>query len=315
MADFILVDAHVHLYRTQEEGHREKTGYQVWEYGDQADVHETDCVGTVGELLDQMTTTGISKAVVVNLFSAQVNRQIAIEALPDKLTESERDRRLADIDAGIREDIISFNRWNCDIAIQNPGLVPFIGADVNALPGNQCAEHIRDMIENHAAAGVKLHGAFQGFDMSDERLWPTYQVCQELDIPIIAHAGPDRDSNGFAEPRAFARMLKSFPQLRVVVAHLGGGTWNQTLEIAQAFDNAYFDCCEINEWTQSTHGPSDQQLAQLIRDIGTDRVMMGSDFPWYDLDHSIDRVFSLPLLSMEEKERIVGANAVDILGL
>ena len=49
MADFILVDAHVHLYRTQEEGHREKTGYQVWEYGDQADVHETDCVGTVGE--------------------------------------------------------------------------------------------------------------------------------------------------------------------------------------------------------------------------------------------------------------------------
>ena len=110
-------------------------------------------------------------------------------------------------------------------------------------------------------------------------------------------------------------MLKSFPQLRVVVAHLGGGTWNQTLEIAQAFDNAYFDCCEIIEWTQSTHGPSDQQLAQLIRDIGTDRVMMGSDFPWYDLDHSIDRVFSLPLLSMEEKERIVGANAVDILGL
>jgi predicted TIM-barrel fold metal-dependent hydrolase len=53
----------------------------------------------------------------------------------------------------------------------------------------------------------------------------------------------------------------------------------------------------------------------MILDIGPDRVMMGSDFPWYDLDHSIDRVFSLPLLSIEEKERIVGANAVEILGL
>ena len=315
MADFILIDAHVHLYRTQEEGHREKTGYQVWEYGDQTDVHETDCVGTVDELLVQMEATGISKAVVVNLFSAQVNRQIAVEALPDKLTESERDRHLADIDAGIREEIISFNRWNCDTAIQNPGLVPFVAADVNALPGPLCARHVRDMIENHAAAGVKLHGAFQGFDMSDERLWPTYKICQELKVPIIAHSGPDRDSNGFAEPRAFARMLQSFPQLRVVIAHLGGGSWNQTLDIAQAYPNTYFDCCEIIEWTRSSNGPSDQQLAQMILDIGPDRVMMGSDFPWYDLDHSIDRVFSLPLLSMEEKERIVGANAVNILGL
>ena len=134
-------------------------------------------------------------------------------------------------------------------------------------------------------------------------------------MPIIAHSGPDRESKGFAEPRAFAKMLDSFPQLRMVVAHLGGGTWTQTLDIAKAYPNTYFDCCEIIEWTQSDNGPTEKQLAQLIRDIGPSRVMMGSDFPWYDLDHSIDRVFSLPILSMEEKERIIGANAVDILGL
>ena len=116
-------------------------------------------------------------------------------------------------------------------------------------------------------------------------------------------------------PRAFARMLQSFPRLRVVVAHLGGGSWTQTLEIAQTYPNTYFDCCEIIEWTRSNNGPTDQQLAKLIKDIGPDRVMMGSDFPWYDLDHSIDRVFSLSLLSLEEKERIVGANAVEILDL
>ena len=39
MADFIRVDAHAHLYRTPEEGYTEKTGYEVWEYGEQADVH------------------------------------------------------------------------------------------------------------------------------------------------------------------------------------------------------------------------------------------------------------------------------------
>ena len=171
------------------------------------------------------------------------------------------------------------------------------------------------MVENHVAAGVKLHGAYQDFDMSDERLWPTYQACEELNVPIFAHSGPDRKSRGFAEPRAFAKMLDSFPQLRVVIAHLGGGSWIQTLDIANAYPNTFFDCCEIVAWTQSENGPTEQELAQLIRDIGSSRVMMGSDFPWYDLDYSIDRVFSLPILSMEEKERIIGANAVDILGL
>ena len=315
MADFIRVDAHAHLYRTPEEGYAEKTGYEVWEYGEQADVHQTECVGSVDELLLQMRSTGVNKAIIVNLFSAAVRRKVAVEALPEGLTEYEKEKRTADIDAWVKSEIISFNKWNCDLSQQHPELVAFVAADINALPGPLCAEHITDMIENHVAAGVKLHGAYQDFDMSDERLWPTYQVCQELNVPIIAHSGPDRESRGFAEPRAFAKMLDSFPQLRVVIAHLGGGSWGQTLDIAKAYPKTFFDCCEIVAWTQSENGPTEQQLAQLIRDIGSSRVMMGSDFPWYDLDHSIDRVFSLPILSMEEKERIIGANAVDILGL
>ena len=43
--------------------------------------------------------------------------------------------------------------------------------------------------------------------------------------------------------------------------------------------------------------------------------MMGSDFPWYDFDHTVDRIMDLPLLSREEKEGIMGANAVNILGM
>jgi hypothetical protein len=315
MADLIRVDAHAHLYRTPKEGYAEKTGYEVWEYGEQADVHQTECVGTVDELLLQMESAEVSKAIIVNLFSAAVSRKNAVDALPGGLNEYEKEKRTADIDAWVRSEIISFNKWNCDLSQQYPELAAFVAADVNALPGRLCAEHITDMVQNQGAAGVKLHGAYQNFDMSDERLWPTYKVCQELNVPVIAHSGPDRQSRGFAEPRAFAKMLDSFPQLRVVIAHLGGGSWRQTLDIAKTYPNTFFDCCEIIAWTQSENGPTEQQLAQLIRDIGSSRVMMGSDFPWYDLDYSVDRVFSLPVLSMEEKERIIGANAVDILRL
>ncbi len=43
--------------------------------------------------------------------------------------------------------------------------------------------------------------------------------------------------------------------------------------------------------------------------------MMGSDFPWYDLDHQVERIMDLPILSREEKEAMMGANGIRILGL
>ena len=171
------------------------------------------------------------------------------------------------------------------------------------------------MIESDGAAGLKLHGPAHDYDMADERLWPTLAVCREYNVPVIAHSGDDPWDKGLANPRAFAEMLTMFPDLTIVLAHLGGGSWRQTLEIAEIFPGVYFDCCEIIEWTDGTNAPDDRELAQLIRDVGSHRVMMGSDFPWYDLDHTVARVMELPLLSNEEKLGIVGANAVRILGI
>ena len=133
MADFIRVDAHVHLYRTPDEGYAEKTGYEVWEYGAQADVHQSDCVGTVDELLLQMHSTEISKAVVVNLFSATVNRKIALASLDDSLSESDTEKRTADIDDWIRREVISFNQWNCDLSRQYPELAAFVAVSYTHL--------------------------------------------------------------------------------------------------------------------------------------------------------------------------------------
>ena len=82
-----------------------------------------------------------------------------------------------------------------------------------------------------------------------------------------------------------------------------------------AFPNAYFDSSELIEWTGAPNAPTDEQLAQLIRDIGPGRVMMGSDYPWYGLTRSVERIMELPILTNGEKEAILGANAIEILGL
>ena len=315
MAGPIKVDSHVHLYPTTEAGLADKEGYQIWEYGERADVSFSDYAGTLDDAIEAMAVADISKAVIVNLFMGRLMRDAAIESLPAGLGGADRDKAIAGIDAGLLDQMKAYNRWGCEIARDHPEIVTFVAADVTVLSGDEAAAHTRDMVENHGACGVKLHGAVQGFSMSDERLWPVYRVCEDLNLPVIGHSGPDRNGDGFAEPRAFGRMLKEFPRVRVVLAHMGGATWDQALEIAETYPNAYFDCCEIIDWTGGTNAPTDEQLGRLIKDVGPDRVMMGSDFPWYDLDHTVDRVMALPVLSAEEKEGILGANAVSILGL
>lgn len=315
MAEPIKIDAHVHLYRSVEEGIAEKDGYQVWEYGRKENVPGSAYPGTVENILEAMEASGVARAVVVNLYIAQEQRRTRVDALPPGLGTAERESRIKEIDAMVIEDMKAFNRWICGVAKLHPEIVPFVAADITALPGQDGAAHTRDMIENHGAHGVKLHAAAGGFDMSDRALWPIYQACEELGVPIIGHSGPDQGHAGLAEPRAFGRMLREFPRLKVVLAHMGGATWDQALEIAQTYPNAFFDCCEIIEWTGGSNAPSEQQLAQLIRDIGPERIMMGSDFPWYDLEHTVERVMELPVLSVEEKEGILGANAIRILNL
>ncbi len=315
MADTIKVDSHVHLYRSPEEGQADKDGYEIWEYGSKPGVCFSDRLGTVDEVLADMEATGISKAVVVNLYIGALTRARKRANVPESVSGPERDRAYDNIEAEIIDEFKAFNSWICGVSQSHSEIVPFIGADAAVLPGDDGGAYVRDMVGNHGARGVKLHGPAQGVSMSDERLWPIYAACQELGVPVIGHSGPDKNGAGFADPRGFGSMLKAFPDLSVVLAHMGGANWDQALEIAESYPNAYFDCCEIIEWTEGENAPTEVQLAQLIKDIGPHRVMMGSDYPWYDLDHTVERVMALPILSAEEKEGIIGANAVTILNL
>jgi predicted TIM-barrel fold metal-dependent hydrolase len=315
MAEPIKIDSHVHIFPTAAEGQGSKDAYEIWEYGAQDSVHFSDLAGTVAEIEGAMAEAGISRAIAVNLFLANEERQAYRARLPEEMDEERRRAALSEFEARLGESLKAFNRWACRVAREHPSIVAYVGADVTLMPGEEGAAHLRDLVENEGARGVKLHGPAQGFFMGDERLWPIYAACRDLGAPVIAHSGPDTGGRGFAEPRAFGAVLEAFPELPIVLAHMGGATWAQAREVAATYPNAYFDCCEIIEWTHSDNGPSDQELAALIQDIGPQRVMMGSDYPWYDLDHTVERVMELPLLSQEEKEGILGANAVKILSL
>jgi uncharacterized protein len=309
----IRIDTHLHLYQSAEIGFREKQS-EIWEYGG-TPAGTSTAAGTVDELLAQMERAAISKGIVLIYSRAREARLRAMHALPPGLDPQERAKRTAEIDAVLLRGLEWNNLWGCKVAADHPQLSTFVSVDLALQSAADAERHVRTLAEDHGARGVKFHTGLQGFSMSDDRLWPLYALCEARGLTVLGHGGPDLAKRGYCQPEAFEPMLSAFPKLTVVMAHMGGASWRQTAAVAARNPNLCFDCSEIIEWTGSPNGPTDNELASLIRTVGYQRVMMGSDFPWYDLDRTVERVMGLPLLTVAEKEAIIGTNAVRLLRL
>jgi predicted TIM-barrel fold metal-dependent hydrolase len=315
IVDPIIIDTHVHLFQSREEGLKVKEDYEIWEYGAKADVCFSSYGGDPEEALKAINDAGAYKAVIVNLFPSPDFRDRYIKELSGDLDEIQKQEALVNIEKRLGKDLKASNVWVCTVAEKISHFVPFINIDPFLLDQKEAKNHIHDLVDNYGARGIKLHTSMQGFYLHNEKMVPILQTCMELDLPIVAHSGADIGVEQFSEPKAFKETLKVFPELRLILAHMGGGSWRQASELAEAFPQLCFDCSEIIEWTSSDIGPTDHELAQLILDVGHERVLMGSDFPWYDTDHNVERVMDLPLLAPEQKEEILGANAERILKL
>jgi predicted TIM-barrel fold metal-dependent hydrolase len=284
------VDAHLHMYRSADEGRRAKKNYVIWEYGERADIAFTDAPGDLESTLAGLSASATDLAIVVNLH--------------DTPTPG----------ADLAEDLVAYNRFLCDSAARHPELVPFIAVDPATLGMDATVAHIRDMVSEHGARGIKLHPPAEGFNPSSDSNWRIFETCRDVGIGIVSHAGPSRTGPQYGEPNSYRPLLTAFPDLLISLAHLGGAAWRQTAKLARDFPNIYFDLCEVIEWTGATRAPTKEQLVELIRAVGSDRVMMGSDFPWYDIGHTVRLVRALPGLSDAEKRGILGENALRFLG-
>lgn len=153
--------------------------------------------------------------------------------------------------------------------------------------------------------GIKLHSDFQGFSIDDEKAYPIYEAAQGR-LPILFHVGDPRSDR--SSPERLLRVVKLFPQLKVIGAHLCGWTcWERGAELF-ANENVYADC------SSTLYALPPEKAAQLIRRIGVEKVFWGTDYPMWSAEEELERLDALPL-SDREKELILGGNIVRSLDL
>lgn len=180
------MDVHVHIYPTGAQGKREKDRYSIVEYGSKAGVQFSDAQGSVDEAQRAIKDAEVARAVVLNVFWTRQGEAGLIEECPGTPQAESVEHTLGSAKASLT----AYNQWVCDLARDHqPLLVPFISVDPWVFSPEQARRHVYEMAARHGARGVKIHPPVQRFHASDDRLWPVYEACAELRLPILAHSG------------------------------------------------------------------------------------------------------------------------------
>ena len=189
-------------------------------------------------------------------------------------------------------------------------------------------------------SGVEIETQVAGRNLDDPSLLPFFVRAAELRAVIFLHPfavlGGDRLrsfylSNLIGNPTEtavavasliFGGVMERCPELRVVCAHGGGSTpalcgrWDHGARVrpelahlaslpSEMLRRFYFDSL--------THSPRAFEL--LVRSVGADRVVLGSDYPWDMGDlAAVQHVVHAEFLSLKERRMILGENALRLLG-
>ncbi len=188
--------------------------------------------------------------------------------------------------------------------------------------------------------GIYLGTNIRGKELTDPSFVPVFERIHALNLPIFLHPlnviGAQRLSNYYlnnllgnpfdtavaAANLIFSGLLDRFPKLQICLPHAGGalpyliGRLNHGWKVRQ-------ECKAVKKppssylrrFTYDTISHAPESLNYLIKLVGVDRVMMGSDY-CFDMgcDHPVKVVTALKL-SRADQEKILSGNATRVLRL
>ena len=172
-------------------------------------------------------------------------------------------------------------------------------------------------LERCAKAGARGMGEMrpdiQGFDLTDKAIMkPLVDVALRHGLIFLTHSsepvGHQYAGKGNITPDILYSFILSFPDLKLVCAHWGGGVPFYALmpEVARALSNVFFD-------TAATSLLYQPQIFKQVSDIvGSDKILFGSDYPLISQSRIMAQIKSAEL-SEQDKTKISAGNAQKLL--
>ena len=188
------------------------------------------------------------------------------------------------------------NDWTVNFA----KAVPEALVSATFYPEPDAGEYVAELIDSGVEV-FKAHMQVGQFPADHHHLDPVWAELERTQTPVVLHAGSGPAPGEFTGPASVQRVLERFPELPLIIAHLGMPEVKEFLSIAQQFDHVRLDTTMVfvEFWDDDAEVLSiGNPFAQLdtLADLG-DRILFGSDFPQipYPYAHQIAALRDLGL--------------------
>ncbi|OGV67927.1 MAG: hypothetical protein A2498_14610 [Lentisphaerae bacterium RIFOXYC12_FULL_60_16] len=179
---------------------------------------------------------------------------------------------------------------------QFPGRI--LGA-VSVWPGNTATVEAR---ARHwlscGFSGFKLHNC-NGFAYNDAAYEPVYRLANQHRMPILFHTW-----GGAREFKELFEVAKTCPEAALLLAHSGSADTEAYIRMALECPNVYLDLA----LSRSPRG----LVAELVKAVGADRVVWGSDAVFMSNTQQIGKVLGADIPD-DAKRRVLADNAAGLL--
>jgi hypothetical protein len=179
----------------------------------------------------------------------------------------------------------------------------------SVVPGDTEAPEQLRMLVAQGIRMIKLHPTMQRFYPDDPVMAPIYETCGELGLPILFHGGragiEPEFSHKYALMRHYEGAIRDFPNVQFVMGHAGARDVNKAIPLAQKYANL----------SLGIHGQGVTKLDQLVNEVGSDKLLYGTDWPFYHLAATQAKVLMVTEQKPEARYAILRGNAERLLGL
>lgn len=142
-------------------------------------------------------------------------------------------------------------------------------------------------VKKEGFVGLRVVPWLWNLPPSDAHYWPLYVKCIELDIPFltqVGHTAPACPSEvGRPIPHIDWIALK-FPDLKIIMGHIGAPWAQETALVAWKHKNCYID---TSAWSPKYY---DKEFIKFANTTGRDKVMFGTNWPQLGFKACVDRV-------------------------
>ncbi len=179
--------------------------------------------------------------------------------------------------------------------IEKEKLIPFLRFN----PNKHSLEEVKNIEEGFL--GFKLHPRLENFDPLDEKFYNIFDFIERAGKPVIFHTDPYDPKS---DPYRILELKEIFPRLKIVLAHFVLDNMDVFRKIKRLED----------VYIETSFCLSPKILEKRVKEVGPERFLFGSDFPYGDM--LIERLkIERSNLKRKEKERILFLNAMELLKL